>query len=85
MSHTDLFEFVKAAAEKFSIRGVAVAVWANGTEAFACKGVTSVENLRPWRQTSAGLRGLHSSPTCCGSSLLLWQALTCNREFCTEE
>jgi CubicO group peptidase (beta-lactamase class C family) len=42
-----LAAFVAAAAEKFAIPGVAVAVWAGGTETYASHGVTSLENPRP--------------------------------------
>ena len=38
---------VEAAAEEFAVPGVAVAVWADGTEAYACYGVTSLEDPRP--------------------------------------
>src|SRR5215467_2279158 len=47
MSDMTLVAFVKAAAEKFAIPGVAVAVWADGTETYACRGVTSLEDPRP--------------------------------------
>jgi CubicO group peptidase (beta-lactamase class C family) len=42
-----LAAFVKAAAEKFAIPGVAVAMWADSTETYACHGVTSPEDPRP--------------------------------------
>jgi len=42
-----LAALVKATAEKFSIPGVAVAVWADGTEAYTCHGVASLEDPRP--------------------------------------
>ena len=47
MSDQTLAAFVTAAAEKFAIPGVAVAVWADGTETYACHGVTSLEEPRP--------------------------------------
>ena len=47
MSDQTLAAFVTAAAEKFAIPGVAVAVWADGTETYACPGVTSLEEPRP--------------------------------------
>jgi len=47
MSDMTMAAFVKAAAEKFAIPGVAVAVWADGTETYACHGVTSLEDPRP--------------------------------------
>jgi len=47
MSGMTLAALVTAAAEKFAIPGVAVAVWADGTETYACHGVTSLEDPRP--------------------------------------
>jgi len=47
MSDMTLAAFVKAAAEKFAIPGVAVAVWSDGTAIYACHGVTSLEHPRP--------------------------------------
>jgi CubicO group peptidase (beta-lactamase class C family) len=47
MSHELLSDFVAATAIKFGIPGVAVGVWANGEEAYACHGVTSVDNALP--------------------------------------
>ncbi|HEY4019020.1 MAG TPA: serine hydrolase domain-containing protein [Pseudonocardiaceae bacterium] len=47
MSDMTLAAFVEAAAEKFGVPGVAVAVWADGIETYACHGVTSLENPRP--------------------------------------
>src|SRR5215472_9728032 len=47
MSDMTLAALVKAAAEKFAIPGVAVAVWVDGTETYACHGVTSLEDPRP--------------------------------------
>jgi CubicO group peptidase (beta-lactamase class C family) len=47
MPDMTLAAFVKAAAEKFAIPGVAVAVWADSTETYACHGVTSLEDPRP--------------------------------------
>ena len=41
---TDLADFVEAAAEEFGMPGVAVGVWFDGHETFACDGVTSLEN-----------------------------------------
>jgi hypothetical protein len=51
MSDMTLAIFVKAAAGKFAIPGVAVAVWADGTQTYACYGVTSL--------TEAGLLTRH--------------------------
>jgi CubicO group peptidase (beta-lactamase class C family) len=47
MPEMPLAAFVKAAAEKFAIPGVAVAVWADGAETYAGHGVTSLEDPRP--------------------------------------
>ena len=47
MSHDTLSEAVRAAAARFDIPGVAVGVWADGQEAFACQGVTSIDNPLP--------------------------------------
>jgi CubicO group peptidase (beta-lactamase class C family) len=47
MSHDRLSEFVAATATRFGIPGVAVGVWADGQETYACQGVTSVENPLP--------------------------------------
>jgi CubicO group peptidase (beta-lactamase class C family) len=47
MSHDTLSELVEATATKFGIPGVAVGVWADGREVYACHGVTSVDNPLP--------------------------------------
>jgi CubicO group peptidase (beta-lactamase class C family) len=47
MSFDTLSEFVEATATKFRIPGVAVGVWADGREVYACHGVTSVDNPLP--------------------------------------
>jgi CubicO group peptidase (beta-lactamase class C family) len=47
MPHIKLSDFVEATSRKFNIPGVAVGVWADGKEAYACQGVTSVENPLP--------------------------------------
>ena len=47
MSHIPLTDFVEATSRKFNIPGVAVGVWADGKEAYACHGVTSIENPLP--------------------------------------
>ena len=47
MSHEALSEFVEATATRFGIPGVAVGVWAEGQETYACHGVTSAENPLP--------------------------------------
>ncbi len=52
-----LSEFVEATAAKFGMPGVAVGVWANGQELFACQGVTSVDNPLPIDQDTLYLLG----------------------------
>jgi CubicO group peptidase (beta-lactamase class C family) len=47
MSQDTLSEFVAATATRFGIPGVAVGVWADGRERYACHGVTSVDNPLP--------------------------------------
>jgi CubicO group peptidase (beta-lactamase class C family) len=47
MTQNMLADFVAATATKFTIPGVAVAVWANGAQSFACHGVTSLDNPLP--------------------------------------
>jgi CubicO group peptidase (beta-lactamase class C family) len=47
MSQGALSELVEATATRFGIPGVAVGVWADGREAYACHGVTSVDNPLP--------------------------------------
>src|SRR5919199_3897982 len=47
MSQDTLFDFVEATATKFGIPGVAVGVWADDREVYACHGVTSVDNPLP--------------------------------------
>jgi CubicO group peptidase (beta-lactamase class C family) len=47
MPQIQLSDFVEATAKKFKIPGVAVGVWASGKEAYACHGVTSVDNPLP--------------------------------------
>ena len=47
MSHDTLSDFVEATATKFGIPGVAVGVWADGQEVYACHGVTSIDNPLP--------------------------------------
>src|SRR5215469_12053971 len=47
MSQFTLSGFVEPISKKFNIPGVAVGVWADGRESYACHGVTSVENPLP--------------------------------------
>ncbi len=47
MSHIPLPDFVEITSRKFNIPGVAVGVWVDGKEAYACQGVTSADNPLP--------------------------------------
>src|SRR5512138_1107664 len=47
MSQVTLSDFVEATAKKFKIPGVAVGMWADGREIYACHSVTSVDNPLP--------------------------------------
>ena len=47
MSHDLLSNFVAETAAKFGIPGVAVGVWVDDREVYACHGVTSIENPLP--------------------------------------
>jgi hypothetical protein len=47
MSEHALADFVEATASRLGIPGVAVGVWADGQETFACHGATSVDNPLP--------------------------------------
>ena len=47
MSHDALPDYVEATAATFGIPGVAVGVWADGREDYACLGMTSVDNPLP--------------------------------------
>jgi CubicO group peptidase (beta-lactamase class C family) len=47
MSYNTLSDFVEATATRFGIPGVAVGVWVDGKEIYACHGVTSVDNPLP--------------------------------------
>ena len=47
MARNELSEFVPATATGFGIPGVAVGLWADGRETYACHGVTSVDNPLP--------------------------------------
>ena len=57
MSHDTLSDFVAATATKFAIPGVAVGVWADGREVYACHGVTSVDNPLPVDQDTLYVLG----------------------------
>ena len=54
---TALRAFVAAAAEEVRMPGVAVGVWTGGHEAYACHGVTSLENPVPVDRDTAFLLG----------------------------
>jgi CubicO group peptidase (beta-lactamase class C family) len=47
MAQDTLSDFVAATAAQFRLPGVAVGVWADGREMYACHGVTSLENPLP--------------------------------------
>lgn len=47
MSHDALSGFGEETAAEFGIPGVAVGVWADGRETYACHGVTSIDNPLP--------------------------------------
>ena len=57
MSHEALSGFVEAAAAKSGIPGVAVGVWADGREVYACHGVTSIDNPLPVDQDTLFVLG----------------------------
>ena len=50
MSSDALAEFVAEKAKEFDVPGIAVGVWAQGREVFACHGVTSIDNPLPVNQ-----------------------------------
>src|SRR5215469_2343545 len=52
MSQSALNDFIEAISKKFNIPGVAVGIWANGQEVYACHGVMSVENPLPIDQNT---------------------------------
>ena len=57
MSGDVLSDFVEATAAELGIPGVAVGVWSNGREIYACHGVTSVENPLPIDQDTLFVLG----------------------------
>jgi CubicO group peptidase (beta-lactamase class C family) len=57
MSADTLWEFVEATATGFGIPGVAVGVWADGREIYACHGVTSIDNPLPVDQDTLFVLG----------------------------
>ncbi|MFF4874985.1 serine hydrolase domain-containing protein [Micromonospora sp. NPDC000668] len=62
MSQETLAEFVEVAATKFGVPGVAVGVWADGREMYACHGVTSVDNPQPVDQDTLFVLGSVTKP-----------------------
>jgi CubicO group peptidase (beta-lactamase class C family) len=69
VSRDTLAEFVEATATKFCIPGVAVGVWADGQEIYACHGVTSVDNPLPVDEDTLFLLG-SVTKTCTATALL---------------
>jgi len=57
MTQIKLLDFVTETAKKFGIPGVAVGVWADGQEVYACHGVTSIENPLPVDQDTMFVLG----------------------------
>src|SRR5215813_11371738 len=57
MSPITLTDFVETTAEQFNIPGVAVGVWADGKEIYACHGVTSVDTPLPIDQDTLFIVG----------------------------
>jgi CubicO group peptidase (beta-lactamase class C family) len=57
MSVDMLSDFVEATAAELGIPGVAVGVWSDGQEIYACHGVTSVENPLPINQDTLFVLG----------------------------
>lgn len=47
MQDKRLSDFIQATAQKYGIPGVAVGIWADGREIYACHGVTSIDNPLP--------------------------------------
>src|SRR5512143_4018647 len=57
MPDKPLSDFVQATAQKYGIPGVAVGVWADGREHYACYGVTSIDNPLPVDQDTLFVLG----------------------------
>jgi len=57
MSDKRLADFVQATAQKYGIPGVAVGVWVDGREIYACEGVTSIDNPLPVDQDTLFVLG----------------------------
>jgi len=62
MSHNTLSDFVEATATKFGIPGVAVGVWVDGREIYACHGVTRVDNRHGRSETGESRERLGPDP-----------------------
>jgi CubicO group peptidase (beta-lactamase class C family) len=57
-----LSDFVEETATRFGIPGVAVGVWADGREVYACHGVTSISNPLPVDQDTLYVLGSVTRP-----------------------
>jgi len=57
MSHHMLSDLVEATVTTFGIPGVAVGVWVDGREMYACHGVTSIDNPLPVDQDTLYVLG----------------------------
>lgn len=62
MLQTKLAKFVEETAEQFKIPGVAVGVWVDGKDVYACHGVTSIENPLPVDQDTLFILGSVTKP-----------------------
>jgi CubicO group peptidase (beta-lactamase class C family) len=69
MSPVTLSEFVDETATKLGVPGVAVGVWADGQEVYACHGVTSLENPLPVDKDTL-FRLASVSKTCTATALM---------------
>jgi CubicO group peptidase (beta-lactamase class C family) len=67
--HDQLSDLVEATATKFGIPGVAVGVWADGRETYACHGVTSVDNPLPVDRDTLYVLG-SVTKTCTATALM---------------
>src|SRR6266496_5951146 len=52
MTQDTLAGFVEAMATKLGVPGVAIGVWADGRESYACHGVTNIDNALPVDQNT---------------------------------
>jgi CubicO group peptidase (beta-lactamase class C family) len=67
--HDQLSDLVEATATKFGIPGVAVGVWTDGQETYACHGVTSVDNPLPVDRDTLYVLG-SVTKTCTATALM---------------